>query len=324
MTALALRSTSMPAFSLKKLWSDLVARVSGRAQAGARAPMTVVLDRALPDALREQVFSELLYDPDPNRVLSAAQALAPQWPCAAWELRNRAWRLRGQPPGQAPGPRPACAPAPASSVSLEASGICQSIDPTLTASDCAPFYAALTDPQSTSATLSAYATSLAAAHPAAAAALQTRASFLAQQEAVAAQASGAVPSAAEPFSAYTKPEVNVPTADSAIAEAALLSPRVPDNPGGDGAAYQVPTVRARPQTAGGCVLVYRDTDHAWPAQVAKAGGGSKNQIGQLARMNPHLLAPDGTLQRFTPGTEVNVPCAWEANLVAAGFKLRRD
>ena len=71
--------------------------------------------------------------------------------------------------------------------------------------------------------------------------------------------------------------------------------------------------------------MYRDVDHAWPQQIAKIGGGSRNQLGTLRCLNPHLMASDAqSMVRLAPGNEVNVPCAWQPNLVAAGFKLTRD
>ena len=321
---------------LRDLWkrvTDKVAQVTGRAQTGQIA---FVLDSSLPDDLRSQVFFLILYENDPAKVDAFALQLSSQgWPCAAHALRERSWRLRGKPPAQAPGPRPACGTGPAQSAApgtpVEVAAMCSSIDPTLAGDDCKAFYAALTNASATSSDLQTYALSIAQAHPKASAALQVRATYLAQQEKAAAGVVAQVtgqggPADDPPANQYTQPDLNQPMADAAIAESAALSPRIPSDGGaGQGAAYIPGQVRPRPPVPGGCVLVYRDVDHAWPQQIAKIGGGSRNQVGTLLRLNPHLMASDGqSMVRLAPGNELNVPCAWQPNLVAAGFKLTRD
>jgi len=321
---------------LRDLWKRVTDKVMGRTQAGQAGQLAFVLDSSLPEDLRSQVFFLILYETDPTKVDAFALQLGSQgWSCAAHALQERSWRLRGKPPAQQPGPRPVCGTGPAqpaaAGTSIEVSAMCSSIDSSLSGEDCKTFYAALTDPGATSSTLNAYAQSIATAHPKAAAALQVRAGFLAQQEqaaaGVVAQVTGQGGAADDPpANQFTQPELNHPMADAAIAESAALSPRIPSDGGaGQGAAYIPGEVRPRPAIPGGCVLVYRDVDHAWPQQIAKIGGGSRNQVGTLARLNPHLMASDGqTMMRLTAGAEVNVPCAWQPSLVAAGFKLKRD
>jgi hypothetical protein len=149
----------------------------------------VTLDASIPDALRDQVISDLLYVSDPATLNAGATALSTAgYPCAAYELQLRVWQLSG---GTTPAPVPpaSCAdvtPMPSSNFPASPTlnvapqvlaTACSLLDPTLDATTCSAVLNALATENSAQ-NLSAFAQTLMAQHPQAANALLSKASVL--------------------------------------------------------------------------------------------------------------------------------------------------
>jgi hypothetical protein len=118
---------------------------------------------------------------------------------------------------------------------------------------------------------------------------------------------------------FTQGEVNQPTIDAAISQAADLSPPV-----GEVSSSPAAYVPIRPR--GYWHVAIRATDKVWPASLAKMGSSAQSgALAQLTQMNPHLSAGSPpVLESFHAGDEVNVPGAWTDNLIKRGFKVRKD
>lgn len=90
----------------------------------------------------------------------------------------------------------------------------------------------------------------------------------------------------------------------------------------------VPATAPGQRPLGGWYLRIRPTDKPFPRTIAAIGtgaprGGSTTALAHLVDINPHL-APGGVLRQIVAGDEVNIPGTWANNLTARGFDVHVD